>query len=151
MTQKRDIKFRGFHRDENGKEKVFVNGEWVKGYWLYGVPCDDYIITAVKTVEYQANDDAPTSKYVEFKYVNIIPETIGQYTGLKDKNGKEILEDSFVKDYSDGDIYKVVWQSHSATWELISKNVRRSLALLYMGTYEVIGNIYENPEMVGVG
>ena len=28
----REIKFRGFHPDENGKEKVFINGEWINGY-----------------------------------------------------------------------------------------------------------------------
>lgn len=32
----REILFRGFHPDENGTEKVFVNGEWIKGFWVYG-------------------------------------------------------------------------------------------------------------------
>lgn len=80
--------------------------------------------------------------------IEVIPETVGQYTGLTDKNGKKIFEGDIVRIYYPFDAPDdcvVYWLNESAKWNLpgcdgyfctASKNC------------EIIGNIYDNPELL---
>ena len=76
----REIIFRGF-RPCDGPETIVVDGEKVKGRWVEG-----YYMLISKT-----HFILPAGKF-QRDVVNVLPSTVGQYTGLQDKNGKRIFE-----------------------------------------------------------
>lgn len=117
---KREIKFRG---------KCFDNGDWVYGS-----------IVIISDRHYIFNDEL--RKEVD-------PSTVGQYTGLKDKNGKEIYE---------GDILEYGLYGDTCRDAIVFKNWCFGLIcdghFFDMGTLfkeikgKVIGNIHDNPELL---
>ena len=125
----REILFRGKRTD---------NGEWVKG---------DLYITHTGAHEIGSYDAEINIERFTF---DVIPETVGQYTGLTDKNGKRIFEGDIVSLVKhDGLIYKVVYVP--CRYELVnSKGVNCFVLDIYKSeNIEVIGNIHDNPELLG--
>lgn len=114
--------------------KMIANGKWSEGNLL--VTKQGCCITPDATVlgSYGAVD----------------PETVGQYTGLTDKNGTKIFEGDIVK-YGDT-VHKVVFEQRNGT--AYFGLVYSALETLSFGYYqdlkqiEVIGNIYDNPNLV---
>ena len=72
-----------------------------------------------------------------------------QYTGLKDKNGKEIYEGDIVQNFREKFIVEYWSGQILVSWYLRSINSGDTSELDCFGEYEVIGNIYENPELLG--
>lgn len=134
----REILFRGQTRKKG--EKVRLDGTPIDSNWVYGgvFPNNkggDFAII------YQ--------QYPEIKKYTVYADTVGQYTGLLDKNGKKIFEGDIVK-YGDT-VHKVVFEQRNGT--AYFGLVYSTLETLSFGYYqdlkqiEVIGNIYDNPEL----
>ena len=137
----REILFRG--KTLTGK---WVEGAYYKQEEFYGDKEDAHIIiTSKETLD---NDFL-------LEYVVVIPETIGQYTGLTDKNGKKIFEGDIIAvtkhrmTYING---KPCYKKISCTEIIEIEFTPSGLSLLdYICRkydFEVIGNIHDNPELI---
>lgn len=73
-----------------------------------------------------------------------------QYTGIRDKNGKKIFERDILRNTRNNKVYNVVWNGSHASFEFVNCEDRYQSMLSAnksYGSYEVIGNIYENREL----
>ena len=84
----------------------------------------------------------------------INPETVGQYTGLNDKNGTKIFEGEILK-FIDGDnevsYYEVVYSEANCRWIIRQHEGATDDLDDFVGKYmTVVGNIYDNPKLLEV-
>ena len=141
----REILFRGkaINRENGYNRTEYKNGEWVYG-WVYG------LVTKLDDEQFE-NLPAEMTDINAISNIEIDYKTIGQYTGMLDKNGNKIFEGDIVdfSDRSDGDGYGVVrYDENETEFEFESDNICRSLGSYYPKNIEVIGNIYDNPEFL---
>lgn len=131
----REISFRGKRLD---------NGEWVIGFITAACDCAGRL--------YFIEQPALDLDYCNHSY-EVDFNTIGQYTGMLDKNGIKIFEGDIVyfSDRSDGVGYGVVrYNENEAEFEIEFDNIYESLGrrYYYSKDIKVIANIYDNPELL---
>ena len=129
------------------KAKRFDNGEWVKGALVYDNM--DKLYRIIIELDYSTGTCIAAGKAPR-----VDASTICQCTGLKDKNGKLIWENDIVKDEK-GNFYKVSWQNnyYQFSWicvksEIFEVDVKWDLYAMRSFEIEVIGNIFDNPELL---
>ena len=74
-------------------------------------------------------------------------ETLGQWTGLLDKNGKRVFEGDIVRDWF-GSIYPVKYKEKIGAFVADGSDMGCGLFWVQGTGYEIIGNIHDNPELV---
>ncbi len=130
-----------------GKRKD--NGKWVEGYYVCLNENCHRIYTGY--AEKDCGDYYPD-------YYEVIPKTVSQYTGLKDKNGKLIFEGDIIRTKKYG---RVIAHSNVRDYDIFIityvpavfrlENIHRAFNLVGNSVdYEVIGNIHDNPELLEV-
>lgn len=128
------------------KAKRTDNGEWVEGYYVKYQPCasrPEYVHGIVPT-------------YASALYmIKIDPDTLCQYTGLTDKNGKKIWENDICEMVYNGVVYVyvVVWDKTELDFKGTNGKENYGRNFEYLGCceeIEVIGNIFDNPELLEV-
>lgn len=140
----REILFRGKRTD---------TGEWIEGYFEKYNGCS-YINLQTERLN--------SGGYPIREFVEVIPETVGQFTGLTDKNGKRIFEGDigFFKQ-TDGAkrngkriicTGKVVYWNKTASYAVESKDEAGVKYFDYfpINDFEIIGNVHDNPELLNI-
>lgn len=116
--------------------KMIANGKWSEGNLL--VTKQGCCITPDATVlgSYGAVD----------------PETVGQYTGMVDKHGTKIFEEDILAfEDTDGELtnYEILWFKNKWVVRESNYNAVDDLDLFFCECSTVIGNIYDNLELLG--
>ena len=179
----REISFRGFHPDKDGDTAIFIGGKKTKGDWYYGKLLEDHV-SDICAIVYYVNLAGNIYDLSEINIVNVIPETVGRFTGLTDKNGVRIFEGDILKfldfqkgivtqecgafgisvmpyidwDYLDSEIHSVTGcdnypyfcrnDNFVSLWEMMWNYNQEERCC---NVVEVIGNIYEKPELMKGG
>ena len=122
----REIKFRVWHKGKKIISEVFG-------------------IDILHKEIFFSNDDVDYCEISDFKYIELM-----EYTGLKDKNNKEIYEGDILFESFGEKYYKVVFENGSfrAEFEVDFEEHSFDLIDVVAQNCEVVGNIYENPELM---
>ena len=140
----RKILFRG---------KRLQGGEWVEGYFFKSDINKKERESGKATMIFTPDCDTFIMVPECHNSFMVVSDTVGQYTGLKDKNGKRIFEGDICRNTRTGEIVSVKWHGTMAgyVWDK-----RRADSFLFdfgelfraCDKYEVIGNIHDNKSLL---
>ena len=122
----KEYKFRG---------KCVKYDKWVYGYYVKGIQEDEAYI--LKNHNWLLGDD----------FIDVYPETVGQFTGLHDKNGKEIYEGDVVRLF--GGEYCQGYYEYDQT--IVVKSAYDIVAMEESENVQLLGNRWDNPELMKEG
>lgn len=138
----REILFRGKSVDT----KQWEYGQLIKGKYYLGLTP----ITALMTPQLIFYPQCEVNGWAE-----VFPETVGQFTGLTDKNGKKIFEGDLIRHYNQSnhpeayDLYRIEFDVRGCMWVGRYNDNYAAQLRNYLGEhYEVVGNIHDNPELL---
>jgi uncharacterized phage protein (TIGR01671 family) len=122
---------------------IKFRGKTIKGEWCYGN------LSILK----QRLDDVDAGYYISNEIgmpfaFKVIPKTVGQFTGIIDRNKKEIYKDDIVKiKHRYDDLGIVLWDIHGC-WITNKRDLNTCFRLNVTSADEVVGNIHDNTELL---
>ena len=147
----REYIFRGFHPDENGSKTITLNGNKIKGEWVYGAYDFNKEHKRGFIVSVGIDNIGPIA-YIQ----EVIPETVGLWTGKEDINGNKIFEGNIVRfaEWSKGEMCWIgeiffeytMFQIKGGTNKECEGNFITQLSRIPSERIEVIGNKWQEVE-----
>lgn len=139
----REILFRG--KAINREDGFNYRSNYKNGDWVYG------LITKKYNEKYDLA--AEMTNEIGISGIEVDYKTIGQFTGLTDKNGVKIFEGDIVKTYDPDDSpAEVVYDESETQYGIVIDNIYYCLGEHFRGIdLEVVGNIHDNPELIEDG
>lgn len=131
------------------REIIFRGKYYRTGEWVYGIPVKESLI---------GSDDAYFPQIIperngihrSIDRVSVVEETIGQYTGLTDKNGARIFEGDILQNYTKTRTFIVEWSESCGMFALKEINDNDSDFCDYDGfELVIVGNVFDNPDLIG--
>lgn len=140
----KEIKFRGKSKE---------TGKWLYGY-LAEVKRTYFNTTFIDKVIFDNLAGYNTDNFIfVVKDSSVEENTIGQFTGLKDKKGKEIYEGDIVKWDHDGLLYVIIFEDGMfyASVEECNKGIYGGFPLyVFTAECEIVGNIYDTENLLNI-
>lgn len=128
----REILFRG---------KCLKKNDWHEGDLIQGNSVNCYENTAGKSFI--------VGWYLgSIEMIEVDPKTVGQFIGLRDKNGKRIFEGDVLKVLTSSNFFVEVYFHENAMFTCREITKGAPCSQIYAKESEVVGNIYENPELL---
>lgn len=134
----REILFRG---------KQSALPEWIEGFY-FAVPAKNKVSSDTENIHLITPCDFDVSGSFANSSVIVIPETVGQYTGVIDGYGKKIFEGDIVRDEWEENQGVVEWDNDAVRFVVVFSTFTTDLDIDYGCALEIIGNICDNPELL---
>ena len=122
-------------------------GHWLEGFYISRLmECDDALVNEIHIIE--------RNHYINIYLdsdTEVWPETVGQYTGLKDCDGRKIFEGDIIR--CQDIVGKIDWNETHLAITILARNKDSSMQYYFIdeglgSDITIIGNIHDNPEMV---
>ena len=126
------------------KAKRLDNGEWVEGYYLNIAKINHFICTGKIKLDGALKGIIAPEMYV------IDPDTLCQFTGLTDKNGRKVWENDIVELPDENVYFKCEWEKDTARFVLNGDRFTVDFDDYREYEVEVIGNIFDNVDLLEV-
>lgn len=121
------------------KAKRKDNGEWVEGGYFSEPYTDKKFIIRWNSFGLGYNE-----------FIEIDPDTLCQYTGLTDKNGKKIWENDIVEIASEDGYFLCEWDDDTARYNLNGDGLTVDFDNYWSYEVEIVGNVFDNADLLGV-
>lgn len=140
----REILFKGFHECIDGDTFITVNGEKKRGRRIEGnlikmdssESCQTFIFPF-----YEGASTLTCNQLVRLGMIDVIPETVSQFTGLTDKNGNKIFENDSVYN----GVFRAKVKFINGYFYPFSQD---DICVFHNDECKIISNIFEHPEML---
>jgi len=140
------------------KGKRADNGEWVYGRPFKINESDRHFISPIGSNIYNSSDNEQFiikfhGMFISIEAIEVVPKTVGQFTGLTDNNGIKIYEGDILATEKRDVMFIIIWDRFSCGFKFKDNfdGCLLNIDLKALRKIEVIGNVHDNPELLENG